>query len=93
MLPRDVLNNGVIITLIATEPVKNGVNDQALCWVPLNRKAGRCQKPQIAPRISPAQIGVNFLCIRGSARPRQPNSSTGPLIAANTGIATNKRLK
>ncbi len=42
----------VAIRLIAIVPAKNGVNDHALCWVPLSRKAGRCQELQITPRIS-----------------------------------------
>jgi hypothetical protein len=29
------------------------VNDQALCGVPLNRKAEKCHKTQMTPRISP----------------------------------------
>lgn len=56
MLPRDALNSAVTITLTATEPIKNGVNAQALCGVPLSRNAGRCQNPQIMPRIRPAQM-------------------------------------
>lgn len=71
------------MTLNAIEPTKKGVNDQALCGVPLSKNAGRCQKPQIAPRINPDQMGANFRCNRGRARPRQPNSSIGPLIAVN----------
>jgi len=49
MLPRDALNSGVTITLRAMVPVKKGKNDQALCSVPLSRKAGVCQKPQMTP--------------------------------------------
>ena len=30
--------------------------------------------------INPAQNGESLRCIRGRANPRQPNSSTGPLI-------------
>lgn len=70
------------MTLIAKHPTKKAVNDHSLCWVPLKRKAGKCQIPHITPRIKPAQIGANFLCNRGSAKPRQPNSSIGPLMAA-----------
>ena len=89
MLPDDALNNGVTITLTATEPAKNGVNDQVLCGVSLNRNAGRCQEPQTTPRISPDQMGANFRCRRGSASPRHPNSSTGSLIAVNTKATIN----
>ena len=65
MLPRDALKSAVAITLIATEPTKNGVKDQALCGVPLSRNAGRCQKPQITPRSNAAQIGASLRCSRG----------------------------
>lgn len=88
MLPRDVLNNWVTMTLTATAPIKNGVNDQALCGVPLNRKAGKCQMPHMTPRIIPAQNGANFRSSRGRANPRQPNSSTGPLTAMKSIAAT-----
>jgi|AntDeeMinimDraft_5_1070356.scaffolds.fasta_scaffold00535_13 hypothetical protein len=46
MLPREALNNGVTITLRAMVPRKKGVNAQALCSVPLSRKAGVCQSPR-----------------------------------------------
>ena len=35
ILPREALNNGVTITLIAAEPMKNGRNDHSPCGVPL----------------------------------------------------------
>jgi len=89
MLPWDWLNSAVTITLIAKHPVKNAVNDHSLCWVPLKRKAGKCHSPHMTPRISPAQIGANFFCKRGSAKPRQPNSSTGPLMAARNNSISN----
>ncbi len=91
ILPCELLNSGVMIMLIAIEPIKNGVNDHAPCGVPLNRKAGKCQKPQIMPSINPAQKGASFLCNRGSASPRQPNSSTGPVIAVNNNATRKQR--
>src|SRR6056297_2727336 len=90
ILPREALNRGVTITLSAMVPVKNGRNDQALCSVPLSRKAGVCQRPQITPMTSAAHIGVILRCRRGSARPRQPNSSMGPLIAIKKSATRNE---
>ena len=39
-------------------------------------------EPQTAPRIRLAQSGANRRCRSGSATPRQPNSSTGPMSSA-----------
>lgn len=75
--------------LIAKHPAKNATNDHSLCWFPLKRKAGRCHSPHMAPGVNPAQIGATALCRRGSARPRQPNSSTRPLMVA-TANATSR---
>jgi hypothetical protein len=58
MLPREALNSGVTITLRAMVPIKKGRNDHALCSVPLSRKAGVCQVPQITPIMRAAQIGA-----------------------------------
>ncbi len=58
MLPREALNKGVMITPTAIEPMKNGKNDHELCGTPLRKNAGRCQAPQMVPRIRPAQIGA-----------------------------------
>ncbi len=91
MLPPDLLNSAVAITLTATEPAKNGVKDQAPCGVPLKRNAGKCQNPQITPRTRPAHKGASFRCSRGKASPLQPSSSTGPLIAVKN-IASMKAL-
>ena len=60
MLPRDELNNGVTMTLRAIAPAKKGKKDQALCGNSLNRKAGRCQKPQTIPTIIPAHSGASL---------------------------------
>jgi hypothetical protein len=75
------LNIDVTMTLMATAPRKNGANDHSPWGVPLNRNAGRCQKPQITPRSSAAQSGASLRCNSGSANPRQPNSSIGPFTA------------
>jgi hypothetical protein len=93
ILPRDVLNNGVTITLSAIEPKKNGKKDQFPCGVPLRRKAGRCQNPQMIPRTRPAHIGANFLCRRGRANPLQPNSSIGPFNAVKSNAANKDRIE
>jgi len=72
MLPDDALNNGVTITLTATEPAKNGVNDQVLCGVSLNRNAGRCQEP---PDDAENQPGPNGRELPLQKRKRQPSPS------------------
>ncbi len=77
-LPRALLNKGARMTEMATTPAKKAGNDQALCAVPLSRKAGMCQAAQMIPRIRPAQNGLNLRCNRGRATPRHPNSSIGP---------------
>src|SRR5215216_908725 len=78
-LPREVLNSGVIMTVMAIRPRKKGPKDQALCGVPLMAKAGACQTAQTTPRIMLAQNGENRRCSKGRASPRQPNSSpSGP---------------
>ena len=78
MLPPERLNIGAMMRLIATAPVKKGRKVQLLCGVPPRKKAGRCQRPQMRPSTRPAQTGAIRRCRSGSARPRQPNSSTGP---------------
>src|SRR5512133_4124332 len=78
-LPRDALNSGVMMTVMAISPRKKGPNDQALCGVPLSAKAGACQIAQTTPRNRLAQMGENRRCSSGKASPRQPNSSpSGP---------------
>ena len=86
-LPRAALNIGVRMIVIARTPMKYGPNDQALCGLPLRKNAGRCQRPQIPPRIRLDQMGAKRRCRRGSATPRQPNSSIGPITSpvANAG--------
>src|SRR5512135_2610984 len=74
-LPRDALNSGVRIRVMAMSPRKNGPKDQPLCGVPLRRKAGVCQVAQTTPRMMLAQNGENLRCNKGKASPRQPNSS------------------
>src|SRR5215216_2062759 len=78
-LPREVLNSGVIMTVMAINPRKKGPKDQALFGVPLMAKAGACQTAQTTPRMMLAQNGENRRWSRGKASPRQPNSSpSGP---------------
>src|SRR5512134_3530989 len=74
-LPREALNSGVMMTVMAMSPRKKGPNDQALCGVPLIAKAGACQNAQTTPRIRLAQNGAKRRCNKGKASPRQPNSS------------------
>src|SRR5215213_1458833 len=88
MLPLAVLNIGVTITPKDNTPSAYGPIDHALCGVPLSRKAGKCHKPQMAPRMRLAHSGANRRCNSGSAKPRQPNSSpTGPIksVVASAG--------
>src|SRR6266545_419894 len=78
-LPREALNSGVRMTVMAMSPTKKGPNDQALCGGPLIKKAGACQTAQTTPRVILAHNGENRRCSRGKASPRQPNSSpSGP---------------
>jgi hypothetical protein len=42
-------------------------------WVPPSRKAGKCHRPQAAPKTRPAHSDANRRCKRGSATPRDPN--------------------
>src|SRR5512143_940714 len=74
-LPRDALNSGVRMRVMAMSPTKNGPKDQLLCGVPLRRKAGVCQIAQITPKMMLAQNGESFRCNNGNASPRHPNSS------------------
>src|SRR5215204_5345982 len=88
MLPLAALNIGVTITPKDNTPSAYGPIDHALCGVPLSRKAGKCHKPQMAPRMRLAHSGANRRCNSGSAKPRQPNSSpTGPIksVVASAG--------
>ena len=81
-LPRAALNIGVTITESATTPKKKAGNDQVLCGAPLRKKAGMCQTAQMTPSTVPAAKGVRRRWSRGRARPRQPNSSMGPMKRA-----------
>jgi hypothetical protein len=58
------------VDVFADEVVFSGVkgaNDHSLCCVTLIRKAGKCQTPQITPRISPAQNGASLRRSNGRA--------------------------
>src|ERR1051325_9233830 len=78
-LPREALNSGVRMTVMAISPRKKGPNDQALWGVPLSAKDGACQTAQTTPRRMLAQNGGKRRCNKGKASPRQPNSSpSGP---------------
>src|SRR5689334_1785039 len=80
--PRAALDIGVRITEIATTPKKNGQKLQAACLVPERKNAGVCQTAATTPTISADHRGANLRCSSGSATPRQPSSSMGPMNSA-----------
>ena len=85
--PRAALNMGVQNDCDRQDTMKNEPNDQAPWGLLLRKNAGKCQSPQIPPRIRLDQSGAKRRCKRGNATPRQPNSSMGPITSpvANAG--------